>query len=179
MWGNLGKKCSNLCNFAVCAFNLQKNGTQNESEKFFFFWRSCFNLVVFGKVRRNLGKLRWNLGKKWRLKCLSRAVVCFLFLEVIFCFFWASLQKFGQKFFTPQKFACSYTYVSCHPWEPIKIDVLFYSHHWGEPCLTLKSILKRYNNFKCALQQHWKLFAQSTPKSAKVTMAKYEFGIKH
>ena len=26
------------------------------------------------------------------------------------------------------------------------------------------SILKRYNNFKCALRQRWKLFIQSTPK---------------
>ena len=33
------------------------------------------------------------------------------------------------------------------------------------------SILKRYNNFKFALQQRWKLFAQSTPKLRKVTVA--------
>jgi len=30
---------------------------------FLFFWRSCFNLVAFGQVWRNLGKLVWNWGK--------------------------------------------------------------------------------------------------------------------
>ena len=47
--------------------------------------------------------------------------------------------------------------VSCHPWKLIEIDVLFYGHHWGEPGLTQISILNRYNNFKCALRQRWKL----------------------
>ena len=32
---------------------------------------------------------------------------------------------------------------SCHPWwESIEINVLFYVHHWGEPCLTQISIWK-------------------------------------
>ena len=61
----------------------------------------------------------------------------------------------------------------------IEIDVLFHGHHWGEPCLAQKSILKSYNNFKCTLWQCWKLFAQSTLKFGKVTVAKYKFGIKH
>jgi len=39
--------------------------------------------------------------------------------------------------------------------------------------------LKRYNNFTCALRQRRKLFAQSTPKLRKVTVARFEFGMKH
>jgi len=23
--------------------------------------------------------------------------------------------------------------LSCHPWESIEIDILFYGHYWGEP----------------------------------------------
>jgi len=63
--------------------------------------------------------------------------------------------------------------LSCHLWEAIEIDVLFYGHHWGEPCLTQISILKRYHDFKCMHQQLWKLFTQSTPKFRKVTAARY------
>jgi len=63
-------------------------------------------------------------------------------------------------------------------WEPIEIDVWFYGHHW-EPCHTQISLLKRYNNFKRALQQRRKLFAQSTPNFRKFTVEIYEFGIKH
>jgi len=37
--------------------------------------------------------------------------------------------------------------------------------------------LKKYNYFKCALRQSWKLFAQSTPKLGKVTVITYKFGI--
>jgi len=32
--------------------------------------------------------------------------------------------------------------LSYQPWESIVIDVLFYGHHWEEPCLTQISILK-------------------------------------
>jgi len=38
---------------------------------------------------------------------------------------------------------------------------------------------EKVQNFKCALRQRWKLFAQSTPKFGKITVARYEFGIKH
>jgi len=38
-----------------------------------------------------------------------------------------------------------------------------------------RSVLKMYYNFKCALRQRWKLFAQSTSKLGKVTVATYEF----
>ena len=69
--------------------------------------------------------------------------------------------------------------LSGHPQESVEIDDLFYGHHWEEPWLTQISILKRYNNFKCALRHPWKLFAQSTTKFGKVTVARYEFGIKH
>jgi len=69
--------------------------------------------------------------------------------------------------------------LSCHSWKSIEIDGLFYGHHWGEPCLTQLSILKGYNNFKCALWQRWKLSAQSTLKCGKVTAARYEFGTNH
>jgi len=68
--------------------------------------------------------------------------------------------------------------LSCHLWESIEITVSFYGF-WGEPCLTQVSILKRYNNFKYALRQRRKLFAQSTPKFRKVAIARFEFGIKH
>ena len=57
--------------------------------------------------------------------------------------------------------------LSCHLRESIEIDVLFYGHHWVEPCLTQITILKKYKNFKCALRQRWKLFTQSTPKFGK------------
>jgi len=40
-------------------------------------------------------------------------------------------------------------------------------------------ILKRYNNFKCAVRQRETLFAQSIQKFGKVTVARYEFGVKH
>jgi len=68
--------------------------------------------------------------------------------------------------------------LSCHFWESIEITVLLYGF-WGEPCLTQIGILKRFNNFKCVLPQRRKLFAQSTPKIRKVTVAKFEFRIKH
>jgi len=68
--------------------------------------------------------------------------------------------------------------LSCHLWESIEIPVSFYAF-WGESCFTQISILKRYNNFKCAFRQHRKLFTQSTPKFRKVTVTRYEFGIKH
>jgi len=39
--------------------------------------------------------------------------------------------------------------------------------------------LKRYSDFKCADRQHRNCFSQSTSKFEKVTIARYEFGIKH
>ena len=66
---------------------------------------------------------------------------------------------------------------SCHLWESIEITVSFYG--FWEPCLTQIGILQRYNNFKCVLRQHRKLFGQSTPKFRKFTVARFEFGIKH
>ena len=51
-----------------------KNGTQNQSTGFIFVWRSCFYLVLFGKVRGNLGKfgkngawsvLNWKMCPTW------------------------------------------------------------------------------------------------------------------
>ena len=68
--------------------------------------------------------------------------------------------------------------LSRHLWESIDIAVSFYGF-WGEPCLTQISILKRYNNFKCALWQRRKRFAQSTPKFRKVTVARFEFAVKY
>jgi len=38
---------------------------------------------------------------------------------------------------------------------------------------------ERYNDFKCALRQHRKFFANSTPNFGKVTVARYEFEMKH
>jgi len=70
-------------------------------------------------------------------------------------------------------------YTPCRPCESIEIDVLFYRHNWGEPCLTQTSILKWCNNFVCGLRLHWKLFAQSTSHIGKVTVARNEFGIQH
>ena len=67
--------------------------------------------------------------------------------------------------------------ISCHPWKTTEIDILFYGHHSGEPCFTQISILKRYNNFICAIWQRWKLFVRSTPKLWNVTAARFEFGI--
>ena len=67
--------------------------------------------------------------------------------------------------------------LSCHLRESIEIAVSFYGF-WGEPCLTQISILKRYN-FKCALRQRRKLFAQSTPKFRKLAVARFEFVIKY
>jgi len=33
-------------------FDVTKNGTQ----KNYFFWKSCINLVIFGQLKGNLGK---------------------------------------------------------------------------------------------------------------------------
>jgi len=86
MWGNLSKICVNLCKIAVCALILQK-WHPNWKWRCFFHGKSCFNLVVFGQVRRSLGKLGWNLGKKGAWSALiwkMRQVKCCCFLEVFF-----------------------------------------------------------------------------------------------
>ena len=64
------------------------------------------------------------------------------------------------------------------PEKQFVIDILFHRYLWGEPYLLQIGILKRYNNFKCALRQRCKLFAQSTQTFGNVTVARYEFGIK-
>ena len=69
--------------------------------------------------------------------------------------------------------------LSCHHWDSIEIDVLYYDHHWREPCHTQVSTWKRYNNFKCALRQRWELLAQSTPKLRKAAVARHELGLSH
>ena len=68
---------------------------------------------------------------------------------------------------------------ACLSWELMEINVLFYGHHWGRPCLTQISILKKCNNVKCARRQRWKLLARSTQKLRNVTIARYEFEIKY
>ena len=57
-------------------------------------------------------------------------------------------------------------------------DLHSFKYATFEPCLLQIRILKRYNNFKCALLQRWKSFAQSTQIFGNVTVARYEFGIK-
>jgi len=84
----------------------------------FFFWGSCFHLVLYGQVRGNLGKFGGNLGKNGAWSALiwknvpnmkRNAVVCFggHFLWRIFR---ASLEEFGQKSFAPPKICLLLTY---------------------------------------------------------------------
>jgi len=63
--------------------------------------------------------------------------------------------------------------------ESIVIDELFSFSSMKRtlPHTDKYSILKRYNDFKCALR--WKFFDQSTQKFRKVANARYEFRIKH
>jgi len=62
--------------------------------RFFFFGRHVL-FVVFGQIRKNLGKLEWNLGKNWCLKFLAPSeVVLSLFWEVIFSGFFSG--KFAE-----------------------------------------------------------------------------------
>jgi len=64
----VGKICVNLCKIAVCALMLQKWHPKWKWRRVFFVWKSCFDLVVFGQVRRNLGKLGWNWGAfTWKI----------------------------------------------------------------------------------------------------------------
>ena len=60
-----------------------------------------------------------------------------------------------------------------------RVFVIWSSLRRTLPRIDTYCILKKYNNFKCALQQRWKLFAKSTPRFWKVTVAKWEYGIKH
>jgi len=102
---------------------------------------------TFGR-RNTQPYLIFSVFEKWQTISNQSVTQCFVLV------FYAQYLRFRLK-----------DIISCHPWEFFEIDVLLYGHYyWGESCLTQISILKRYNNFRCALRQRWKLFAQSAPK---------------
>ena len=57
-------------------------------------------------------------------------------------------------------------------------SIYCFGHHREEPCLTQISSLKRYNSFKCA-STALETLRPTTPKFRKVTVARYEFEMKH
>jgi len=80
-----------------------------------FFWRSCFYLVLYGQVSRNLGKNGvWSASIWKNTPNMKRNAV--VFLEVIFfgVFFGQVWGNLGKNPSHPQKFACSYICVSEH-----------------------------------------------------------------
>jgi len=117
-----------------------KNGTQKESEL-----RSCFNLVVFRKVRINLGRLGCNLGMVLELPCAQwNAVVSGLFY--LWIFFEQVCWYLGKNSSHAQKFACSYIYglIACFSFEPHlqNVDIFHLSFHWlllFKVCIFLES----------------------------------------
>jgi len=86
-------------------------------QTFFYFWKSCFYLVLFGEGAS--WQVWGKFGQKWCLKCIDlkkcaqHEMKCSrLFLEVIFfrIFFGQVWGNLGKNPSHPQKFACSYTY---------------------------------------------------------------------
>jgi len=92
MWGNLGKVCVNLGKKWCMCVDFTKMATKMKVKT--FFWKSCGNLVVFGQVRRNVGKLGWNLGKNgaWSVLILFQnsshlqKSACYYTYELMQCF---------------------------------------------------------------------------------------------
>ena len=119
--GNLGKLCENVRRIAVCALKFQKWHPESKCRR--LLWRSSLYLVILGK----LGEIWASLGEIWAKMVLE---VCFDLKNapnmkrnaiVFFCgsyILWSSFVQvwgnLGKNPSYPQKFACSYTYVSFH-----------------------------------------------------------------
>jgi len=103
---NLRKFLQNMCkpsqNCCTC-FDF----TKMAPKKIIFFWKSYINLVIFGQLKWNLGKVLWYLGKNgaqtdsiWK-QCAQWNAVVFYGCHFFWIFFRASLQKVGLQFFAP------------------------------------------------------------------------------
>jgi len=67
-----------------------------------FLWKSCFNLVVFGQGRRNLGENGAWSTLTWKMRPVKCSLLFFRSFSLDFC------GHLGKNSSHCQKFACSY-----------------------------------------------------------------------
>jgi len=121
IWQNLWKPWQNC----YMCFSFTKLAPKITVQTFFIFYfcRSLFCLVLFGKVRGNLGKFDRNLGKNgaWSVEVCTDLKICTQLEKKCSRFslvFWAVILgdffrvSSGKNPSHPQKLACSYTYAT-------------------------------------------------------------------
>ena len=85
-----------------------KNCTQSQSAGLFHV--SCFSLVLFDKLGEIWAKMVLEVPWIEKIRSTWNEMQSFFWGNFLWSFFRASLGKFGQNFFAPPKFVCSYTY---------------------------------------------------------------------
>ena len=109
--GNFGKICENVSQIAVCALILQKWHPKSKCRRFFsfFFWNSCFYLVLFGQVRVNMGENgAWSVLSFKKIRPTWKEMQLFFFRSFSLEFFsgkfgeiWAKIPRILKNFLAP------------------------------------------------------------------------------